>query len=273
MTASCRKLPMFDSNTISRSFSKAAKSYDEHARLQRVVREECIKMGQSVWGEGASVLDAGSGTGMLAGEVKSRGLGWQVTHLDLAPGMCAVARARGLAVVNASAASMPFADDAFDGVFSSLMLQWADEPVKIFKEMARVTRKGGHGVVSTFVEGTLSELRESFAAIDDAAHVNSFASPVSLTALAAHSGFTLLACEEETFTSGHEDVTALMRSLKAIGATAKQGASRKGLMTPSQLKALEQGYRERFAGKAKGKAKKSGLPATWQVLYMLLERQ
>jgi len=265
---------MFDSKKVSQSFSKAAAGYDEHAKLQTVVREDCIDMAESCWKEGDNILDAGGGTGAFAEEIRQRGHDWRITHLDLSEGMCKVAQSATPYVVNASAENMPFADASFDGIFSSLMLQWSNDALRIFKEMARITKTGGTCIASTFAEGTLSELRDSFKTLDDSTHVNSFANPASLTALAVHSGFKLLACAEETFTSHHADVASLMRSLKAIGASTKQGVTRKGLMTPSRLKKLEEAYRERFAPKkGKNKAKNNELPATWQVLYMLLEKQ
>ena len=57
-----------------------------------------------------------------------------------------------------------------------------------------------------------------------------------------------------------------MRSLKSIGAANKQTGRRKGLMTPKQLKQLEQVYRKKFGDK-------KGLPATWQVMVMILEKK
>jgi malonyl-CoA O-methyltransferase len=99
-------------------------------------------------------------------------LKWRVTSLDLSLGMCAVAREKSGAVVNADAACMPFADDSFDGLFSSLMLQWADYPQALWNEMARVVKPQGRVVLATFVRGTLHELREAFSTLDGKAHVS-----------------------------------------------------------------------------------------------------
>lgn len=248
-------------DAISRAFGRAAASYDEHAQLQRVVREECIGMAAECWQAGSRVLDLGCGTGAFSEEIRQRNLDWLVTQADLAQGMCEAARKHNPLVVNAEAGALPFADGCFDGLFSSLMLQWAGGPLKVFREMARVVRPGGVGMVSTLTQGTLSELREAFAAIDDAPHVNDFADPAPLTALAVHAGFRLLACEREIFTIYYPDAVTLMRALKAIGASSVSGR-RGGMMTPRKLKVLEQTY----------KRSRKGLPASWSVLYMLLER-
>ncbi len=251
--------------TIAKTFSAAASDYDANAQLQRVVREECIGFAENCFNPGCDVLDLGSGTGAFSEEIRQRKLLWNVTQLDLAFGMCAHARQHNPQVVNASADAMPFADASFDGVFSSLMLQWSPDPLKTFREIARVLRPGGVGIIATLVHGTLEELRTSFAALDETAHVNAFADPATLTALLVHSGFRLLAAEQEIFTIKYPDLLSLLRSLKLIGASTTTGARKHGMMTPRQLKRVETAYTAKFA-------KKKALPATWQVLYMIMER-
>jgi malonyl-CoA O-methyltransferase len=256
---------MFNSKHINRNFGKASLTYDEHAQLQRIVREDCMNMAENCWRAGSRILDLGSGTGAFSLEAKERGLEWHITQMDMALGMCQKSIEHNPLAVNASAAAIPFADKSFDGVFSSLMLQWVYDPLPVMREIARVTKPESLCVISTLTQGTLQELRESFTAVDNNLHVNYFADPAPLTALCVHAGFKLMACEEETFTIDYPDVIALMRSLKAIGATTTQEARKGGLMTPRQLGRIESHYRQHFG-------KKKGLPATWQVLYMLLER-
>jgi len=253
---------MFDMNAVKRAFGKAASNYDSHAQLQHEVREDSIRLGESCWAKGAAILDAGSGPGGFSHSVKLLGLGWNVTQLDVSLGMCKEAQALS-PVVNASAEILPFADAAFDGVFSSLMLQWVNNPLAALREMARVTKPGGRCVISTFTEGTLRELSESFAVVDSAPHVSPFLAAEKLTTLAAHAGFTLLSAEEEVFTSYTPDALTLMRSLKSIGAGNKLSARRKGMMTPRQMEMLEQHYLTNFSGK-------KGLPVSWQVMFLVL---
>ncbi len=260
---------MFDRKAINRNFGKAATTYDDHAQLQSIVREDCITMAEQVWKEGSHILDLGSGTGALSEEIRQRELNWRITQADLSLGMCERAKTRNPEVVNASCDALPFAGQTFDGVFSSLMLQWVYDPLPVMREIARVTKPSSLCILSTLTQGTLQELRESFTAVDDAMHVNYFADPAPLTALCVHAGFKLLACEEETFIIDYPDIKALLKSLKAIGATTTQEKKRQGLMTPRQLQRAEAFYRERFASP---KGKNKGLPATWQVLYILLER-
>jgi malonyl-CoA O-methyltransferase len=257
---------MFDSNKINRNFGSAALTYDDNAQLQPLVRQDCENMAAPCWPAGSRILDIGCGTGAFSRN--AAGTGWHIVQTDLSEGMCRKASEYNPATAGATAEALPFADAGFDGVFSSLMLQWVYDPLPALREMARVVRPGGVCVLSTLVNGTLHELRDAFASLDDVPRVNAFAYPAPLTALCAHAGFKLLNCEEETITLLYPSLTALLRSLKSIGAHTTQGPRKHGLMTPRQLASVEAHYRSHHAADTK----KNELPATWQVLYMLMER-
>lgn len=257
---------MFDRDAIKAAFGKAATQYDAHAGLQKIVRAECVALAQACWGSDAAILDAGCGTGALAREAAELGLGWDITGLDLSPGMCREAHHSLPRIVCAGAEALPFADASFDGVFSSLMLQWTGSPLAALREMARVTRPGGACVLATFTEGTLKELGDTLEGMGGPPRISPFMDAMQLSAFAAHAGFMLLSVEEETITEHYSDALSLMRSLKAIGAANKRADRRKGLMTRRQLQSIEQQYRRRFADK-------KGLPATWQVMYMMLGKR
>jgi len=242
---------MFSTHAIKQDFGRAASAYDAQAHLQRQVRGYCIALAESYWKKEAHILDAGCGTGALAQEIN-----WHVTGIDLAFGMCVEADKN---IVNADAASMPFADESFDGIFSSLMLQWANDPLAILREMRRVAKPQGRCVISTLTQGTLQELRDSFGT----SHVSAFLPAPDLLDFAAHAGFKIGLSEQATITEYYPDAMRLMQSLKNIGAGNKQISRSKGLMTPQQLSRGARIYRQRFATA-------QGLPATWQVLYMVL---
>ncbi|MDE3016340.1 MAG: methyltransferase domain-containing protein [Pseudomonadota bacterium] len=252
---------MFSSQAIKQDFSRAASRYDEAAQLQRRVRACALAPARECWPEGSAILDAGCGTGALAADAK--GFGWRIVGIDVASGMCAAAR-RNCAVVNADAGALPFAGASFDGVFSSLMLQWVMNPLGVFQEMARVIAPGGSCVVSTLLPGTLRELEAAFATLDDAPHVSRFTPEAALLSAAAAAGLKAISATEKTIVNHHPDAEALMRSIKSIGAVNKASARRRGLMTPQRMAQLEQAY-ARFGGA-------QGIPATWKVLYMVMRR-
>src|SRR5215208_2133979 len=92
-------------------------------------------------GDGAgSLLDVGCGTGRYS--VALAELGWHVTGVDVSEDMLTRARARGVRVVRADAAALPFDDESFDAVVSILTHTDLDEFSSTICEVARVLRRG-----------------------------------------------------------------------------------------------------------------------------------
>lgn len=249
---------MFDTQAVKTAFGRAAAMYDAHADLQRHMRAYAVELAKPHWRPGAHILDAGCGTGLLAD-----GVPWRITGLDLSPAMCALAAKR-ITVLAADMEHIPLADEGFDGVFSSLALQWANDPAKAFSEMARVLKPGRMAVISTLAEGTLAELAQAFKAVDEAPHVSDFLPVHHLLSLAHKAGFSLSQARQIPIIEYYPDSVALMRALQNIGATNARRGRKKGLMTSRQFARIEQAYR-RFQTK-------EGLPATWQALYLVLRK-
>ncbi len=249
---------MFDTTAVSDSFGRAAAQYDAQAILQRNVRAASTLLAKNYFPQNALILDLGCGTGAFAKETKNL---WRTLSLDLSPGMCRVAR--GLSVV-ANAEALPLADAGMDGAFSSLMLQWSNYPGRVFSELARVLKPGAHAVIATLADGTLDELRQSFLAADRFPHVSDFARAHDWLSLASDSGLAFTYARQAPLVEHYPDAIALMRALKDIGATNKHCTRKRGLMTPKQFSTVERAY-ERFR-------KPGGLPATWQVLYLVVRR-
>lgn len=256
---------MFDARAVKTSFGRAAEYYDASADLQHSVRRHGIGLGLQCWPKTAEVLDIGCGTGALFDDIRALGLHWRVTGCDLSPGMCGVAFQRQRRVAAASAEALPFADGRFDGAFSSLMLQWANDPQAVFHEMARILKPGGSAVISTFTEGTLYELSQAFLAIDEAPHVSHFAPPHELIRQAREAGLTLALAHQVPAVRHYPDTVALMRALQAIGATNALGNRRRGMMTSRQFARLEQAYVKKFSTP-------EGIAATWQTFHLVLRK-
>jgi SAM-dependent methyltransferase len=93
-------------------------------------------------GDGAGrLLDVGCGTG--AQTVAFRDAGWKVTGVDTSEDMLRRARDRGLDVLRADAAALPFEDDSFDAVVSLWTHTDVDDFAAALREVARVLREGG----------------------------------------------------------------------------------------------------------------------------------
>ena len=118
----------------------------------KVVDEASLKPGESI-------LDCGCGTGRLAFVAKRRvGREGLVRGIDLSRDQLAIAKenaqGEGLDIefIEGSIDELPFPDDSFDAIFSTLMLHHVPRGVKTaaFGEMRRVLRPGGRIVIVDF---------------------------------------------------------------------------------------------------------------------------
>ena len=94
--------------------------------------------------DGGHVLDVATGTGLVAAELLRRG--FRVTGLDQSPEMLAFARRRfgsRVDLVEGSAESLSFPDDAFEHLTVTYLLRYVDDPGATLAELARVVRSGG----------------------------------------------------------------------------------------------------------------------------------
>jgi ubiquinone/menaquinone biosynthesis C-methylase UbiE len=113
-------------------------------------------------GDGESALDVGCGTGNLALAAKARvGASGRVCGVDPSPEMIARARRKAaragvdVRFENAAAEALPFPDETFDAVLSTLMLHHLTEEGRRegVAEIARVMRPGGKFLAVDMGEG------------------------------------------------------------------------------------------------------------------------
>ena len=162
------------------------------------------------------------------------------------------------AQVCADARALPLADGSVDVLFSNLCLQWVEDLDALFAGFRRVLKPHGLLLVSTFGPETLWELRDAFAQADEAPHVSPFADIAGFGDALVRAGFHQPVLDREVETTHYPDLPALMRELRAIGAT-NALASRRHTLTG----------RARFAAAAaayEAHRDAQGLPATWETI-------
>jgi malonyl-CoA O-methyltransferase len=259
-----RQIFGIDRQAVARAFDRASVSYDAAAALQDRVRNELLSRLDELQQQPRSVLDLGAGTGHGTRALKRRFPNAVVVAVDIAPGMLEQARQqsrwlRRFERVRADAYALPFADAAFDLVFSNLMIQWCDDLDAVFGEIARVLRPGGLLLFSTFGPGTLAELRDAWSASDASNHVNHFFDAQALGSALMQARLSEPVLDVDRSVERYPDVMTLMRELKAIGAhNVTQGRTR-GLTGRRRLAAMMRSYEtHRRDGK---------IPATWEVIH------
>ncbi|GEM_PF-3281261 len=96
-------------------------------------------------------LSVGCGTGyiekLVTEKAENASLGvysrLKITCVEPDPAMAEKARSRGLTVVEASAESLPFPEEYFDGVFYITSLEFVENPEGALRETKRVLKTGG----------------------------------------------------------------------------------------------------------------------------------
>ncbi|WP_313402272.1 malonyl-ACP O-methyltransferase BioC [Stenotrophomonas sp.] len=257
---------LFDRNHVRRAFARAASSYHAAAVLQQEVAKRLLESLDYLEDRQPQVvLDIGSGPGHSSAAMKKRWPKAQVIALDLAQPMLVEAKKqagwwRPFSRVCADARALPLADNSVDVIFSNLCLQWVEDLPAVFAGFRRVLKPGGLLVCSTFGHDTLVELRAAFAQADDTAHVSRFVQIAQFGDALLAAGFRDPVLDRDMFTLTYDDLPALMRELKAIGATNAMHDRRHTLTGRGRLAAAQAAYEplRRTDGK---------LPSSWEVIY------
>ncbi len=258
-----------DKHRVRLSFDRAAATYDGAAVLQREICDRMLERLDYMKLAPVRMLDAGSGTGYGSRKLTERFPDARLVALDLAPGMLREARSRQGwksrlpflgrrdSYVCGDIENLPLSEDTVDLIWSNLALQWCNDPEAAFAGMRRVLKRDGLLMFSTFGPDTLKELRQAFG--DGHTHVNRFIDMHDLGDALVRAGFAAPVMEMEVLTLTYDDVSTLMRDLKAIGAHNATEGRPQGLAGKEAFRHMQRNYEQlRRDGK---------LPATYEVVY------
>ena len=260
-----------DKRAVKRAFEHAAATYDSAAVLQHEICARMLERLEYVKHQPRTLLDAGSGTGNAIPALLSRYPGATLVAIDLATAMLERARARvrwwqalpgfrpPLYAVCADLEHLPLARETVDLIWSNLALQWVNDVPRAFAEMHRVLKPAGLVMFSTFGPDTLKELRTAYQGTDGRTHVSRFVDMHDLGDMLVAARYVDPVMDMEQITLTYDNVRALMRDLKSIGARNATRGRPGGLSTRALLDVVEQNY-EAFRRDGK-------LPATFEVVY------
>ena len=250
---------------IQKSFDIAAEEYDQFAILQHTVTDRLFESFEQFRINPALILDLGSGTGYGAKKLKERFKKAKTVQLDLSSSMLKKSRKKSSRFFSrdrflcADAHNLPLSDKSVDLVFSSLMLQWCNDPAAVFSEIKRILKPEGLLLFSTFGPDSLKELRESWRAADEKIHVNAFIDMHDVGDALIRNGLDAPVLNVEHLVFTYDDCQALMKDLKNIGAQNINKGRRKTLTGKNRLMKMLN-YYESFR-------KENKLPATYEIIY------
>ena len=254
-----------DTKQVQHAFNDAAKNYDAHALLQRTVVNRLMEAFDHIKIEPNVVLDLGSGSGYGANQLKRQFKKAHIYQADLSIEMLKGSRKKSSRFFSkdhffcVDANKIPLSDQSVDLVFSSLMLQWSNNPDAVFAEVKRVLKPEGVFVFTTFGPDTLKELRESWRQADGNVHINAFTDMHDIGDALIRGGLDAPVLSIENIVLTYDECLQLMRDLKSIGAHNVNLGRRKTLTGKQRLEKAIQ-YYETYRTNNK-------LPATYEVIY------
>lgn len=252
--------------SVQRAFSEAARSYDAAACVQQASARALLAMLPEVAPRHA--LDIGCGTLPLIRPLQAAFEHCHWLALDVAPAMLHEARDRGrcndrVSLLCADAEALPLAAGSIDLVYSSFALQWALSAGQAINEVSRVMAPGAHLALCLPLAGSLQELRDSWAAVDDGDHVNALPGMADWKNALAAAGLHADITQQVKVTEHYRDVRAIATMLRTTGAHVVRGRQ-PGLVSPRRFLRMQNAYEAR--------RQSQGLPLTWQVGYLVAHK-
>jgi malonyl-CoA O-methyltransferase len=255
-----------DKNQIIKSFNRAAPTYEQWSKLQKMVGENLLERLEWLKFEPQHILEVGAGIGRLSRALSQQYQNAEVYSIDISITMAQIAHQKAFNEVAqphficADGAQLPMADNSIDLLMSNLMLQWCNDIQTIFAEFARVLKPDGALFFSTFGPDTLTELRHSFAQVDDAIHLNQFLDIHDIGDTLLQVGLTNPVMDVDWFQFTYNDVKQLMLELKHIGAHNMTTGRPRGLMGKDKFRAMLTAY-EQY------RLPDDSIPATYEIVY------
>lgn len=253
---------LFDRKTVRRHRDRAAATFAEHDFLHREIADQLTDRLRDVKRDFATVLDIGGGHGTTTFDPKPETL----VIADLSERL--LNKIPEGFRVSADEEFLPFAEQTFDLIASTLSLHWVNDLPGALVQIRRALKPDGLFLAAMLGGDTLIELRRAFLEAEaettggTSPHTSPVADVADAGALLQRAGFALPVIDTDTITVTYSDMFALMRELRGMGeANAVAARSRAGLRRDTLLAAAAR-YHELYAD---GDGR---IPATFQIIWM-----
>lgn len=229
--------------SIRRSFSRAAATYEEGGSPQAAAAERLAAMVRAVLPEPVGVLDIGCGTGSAACFLGRSGAVKWIVGVDLAEGMIERASVRNIpraAWVVGDAHALPIACESADVALANFVFQWFENPCEVLRQVRRALAPRGFLAAAVLGHGTLAELEEARQRAFGEAGPARFFARGEFEALLAAQGLEVIFSESGRETARYGSRDEMLRKLKAVGALIGPERPSAGLDGRRRLRRLAQ---------------------------------
>lgn len=258
-------MDVFDRRLVRLRRERAAARWSDHDFLFREMAERLTERLDDIRREFPLALELGRRGDALGAALRNRaGIG-SIIHSGLSP---SALRDAGALAVAADEEALPFKDEAFDLIVSSLALHWVNDLPGALAQARRALKPDGLFLAALFGGGTLAELRDALmdAEMEEEGGVSPRVSPFAdvrdMGGLLQRAGFALPVVDADTITVTFRDALALMKDLRGMGETNAVKARRSGFLRRGTLGRAVEAYRARHAG-ADGR-----IPATFRIIFV-----
>lgn len=156
-------------------------------------------------------------------------------------------------------ATLPFASDSADLIWSNLALHWHPQPDRVFAEWRRILRRDGLLMFSCFGPDTFRELRAAFAGVDNAPHALPFVDMHDFGDMLVDVGFATPVMDMETITVTYTSTAKLLADVRAWGGN-PLADRRRGLLG-------RQGFARVTQALERGGGAGGTIPLTFEIVY------
>jgi malonyl-CoA O-methyltransferase len=219
-----------DGRTARRRFDRAAPTYAAASRLEAEVGTRMLERLDYLKVAPRAILDAGSGPSREARRLSRRYPESDLVALDFSlPMLKAGGRKLGLfkrkLLLCGDFSRLPLRSGSVDFAWCNMALHWADDPLGVLKELARVLSDGGLLMFSTLGPDTLKELR----AAAGADRVHRFIDMHDWGDMLVAAGFGTPVIDMELLTLTYADAGVLLADLRSGGQTSARTDRPRGL--------------------------------------------
>lgn len=256
--------PLLDRTSVIANFNRAADSYDRYAILQREIVDRLLDRLDLVDIQPEVILDIGARTGYTTQRLCQRYPQAQIIAMDWAEKLLQQAKntAPGTLTICAEPEQLPLSAQSADLIIAHLVWHWSNDGPRCLQEWRRLLKPGGLLLLTTCGPDTLSELRASFAAVDEAPHVHLFLDMHDIGDALMAARFSEPVLQAEHLTLTYASLAKLWQDLRNTGVVNALASRRRGLTGSYRWQRMVAEY-EKFA------SVENGWPMTVEVVYAL----